>query len=331
MTLIRDIYGVKIDLDAFFNENTIIARAERMLATPLLKGDIDITLRVKPAGANVAQGVLYGMFSKANINSLRFTISEALSYSTPVNPYGLCENCKKLKNVYLNFSRCHITALNQLFHGCVSLETLYVKVDACAKNAVDTDASVSINGILGSVAMPNLKSIVFEDTRLAGTFSTTINYSTSICPALTSLKFINCEYVPTALEYFLCNLTTDTIIVEGLDASKVSSIYNAFSGCTNLVNLEIPTNIGKAFTAKYNSYNYYTMYLSKSTLLSHDSLMNVIDNIYDLNISYNVYDEEGNPGTGTLYTQKLVLGETNLAKLTPEEIAIATNKGWTVS
>ena len=34
---------------------------------------------------------------------------------------------------------------------------------------------------------------------------------------------------------------------------------------------------------------------------------------------------------GTLYTQQLVLGSTNMAKLTAEEIAIATNKGWTVS
>ena len=59
--------------------------------------------------------------------------------------------------------------------------------------------------------------------------------------------------------------------------------------------------------------------------------MDVINKIYDLNITYGVYDEEGNPGTGTLYTQDLILGETNLAKLTPEEIAIATNKGWTVS
>ena len=29
--------------------------------------------------------------------------------------------------------------------------------------------------------------------------------------------------------------------------------------------------------------------------------------------------------------QSLVLGSTNMAKLNPTEIAIATNKGWTVS
>ena len=32
-----------------------------------------------------------------------------------------------------------------------------------------------------------------------------------------------------------------------------------------------------------------------------------------------------------LHAQNLVIGETNIAKLTEDEIAIATNKGWTVS
>jgi len=46
--------------------------------------------------------------------------------------------------------------------------------------------------------------------------------------------------------------------------------------------------------------------------------MNVINNLYDI-------------ATKGCNTQQLVLGSTNIAKLTAEEIAIATNKGWTVS
>ena len=53
--------------------------------------------------------------------------------------------------------------------------------------------------------------------------------------------------------------------------------------------------------------------------------MNVINNLYDLNITYDVANG------GTLYTQSLVLGGTNLAKLTDEEKAIAINKGWSLS
>ena len=46
--------------------------------------------------------------------------------------------------------------------------------------------------------------------------------------------------------------------------------------------------------------------------------MNAINDLYDI-------------ASAGVQPQKLVLGSTNLAKLTAEEIAIATNKGWTGS
>ena len=46
--------------------------------------------------------------------------------------------------------------------------------------------------------------------------------------------------------------------------------------------------------------------------------MNIINNLYDIK-------------TKGCNTQKLILGTTNLHKLTSEEIAIATSRGWTVS
>ena len=81
--------------------------------------------------------------------------------------------------------------------------------------------------------------------------------------------------------------------------------------------------MGKGYTTKNN--NYYKLNLSACTSLTHESLMNVINNLYDLNLTYDVANG------GTLYTQSLQLGADNIAKLTAEEIAIATNKGWTVS
>lgn len=98
--------------------------------------------------------------------------------------------------------------------------------------------------------------------------------------------------------------------------NKSNTFFTTFNGISNL---------GKAYTQQAANYANYTLDLSKSTGLTHDSLMNVINGLYDLNLTYNV------AGGGTLYTQKLILGSTNLAKLTDDEIAIATNKGWTVS
>ena len=52
--------------------------------------------------------------------------------------------------------------------------------------------------------------------------------------------------------------------------------------------------------------------------LTVDSLMNVINNVYDLTAN-------------GLSGQSLKFGQTNLDKLTPEQIAVATAKGWTLT
>ena len=113
--------------------------------------------------------------------------------------------------------------------------------------------------------------------------------------------------------------------VSNFDTSKVINNSNMFNDCNNLTNLIFCNNLGKGYTQKSSNYSNYTLTLSSSNLLTHDSLMDVINKIYDLNLTYGVANG------GTLYTQKLILGSTNIAKLTTEEIAIATNKGWTVS
>ena len=92
-----------------------------------------------------------------------------------------------------------------------------------------------------------------------------------------------------------------------------------FNKCTALTTFNGLKNAGKAFlTSQSANYYAYTINLSECTLLTHDSLMNVINKLYDI-------------ATSGCNTQSLTLGSTNLAKLTAEEIAIATNKGWTVS
>lgn len=104
-----------------------------------------------------------------------------------------------------------------------------------------------------------------------------------------------------------------------LNASKVIVIGYAFSSCSNLTNFGGLENVGEAYsTTQSANYTYYTLNLSSSSRLTHESLLNVINNLYDIK-------------TKGCNAQKLVLGTSNLAKLTAEEIAIATEKGWTVS
>lgn len=104
-----------------------------------------------------------------------------------------------------------------------------------------------------------------------------------------------------------------------LNFENITSITSMCGSCSSLEIVGGFENLGKAYNPTYGAnVLFYELNLSYSKKLTHESLMNVINNLYDI----------ANKG---VMPQKLVLGSTNLAKLTAEEIAIATNKGWTVS
>lgn len=122
----------------------------------------------------------------------------------------------------------------------------------------------------------------------------------------------------TGFDYML-QYSSDIETIPLLDFQKALSLYGMLMNCSKLENLGGFKDLGKAYlTTRPANYSYYTLDLSYSKNLTHDSLMNVINNLYDI-------------ASKGCNAQKLVLGSTNLAKLTEEEIAIATNKGWTVS
>ena len=90
--------------------------------------------------------------------------------------------------------------------------------------------------------------------------------------------------------------------LSGWDVGGVTNLTNLVQNCNKLTNFIPPKNINVSISD-----------FTKSTLLSAEQLMLLINNL-------NVVSE----------TQTLKLGTNNLAKLTPEQIQIATDKGWTV-
>lgn len=107
--------------------------------------------------------------------------------------------------------------------------------------------------------------------------------------------------------------------VPQLDMSNATNIQGMFSYDSLLEDMGGFKNLGQSYsTGRQENYTYYTLNLATARQLTHESLMNIINNLYDIaSLGCN--------------KQKLGIGETNLAKLTAEEIAIATNKGWNVS
>ena len=137
------------------------------------------------------------------------------------------------------------------------------------------------------------------------------------CTSLTSIPQLDTSKV-TIMQYMFynCKLLTE---IPQLDTSKVTNISNMFNGCSSLTTLGGFTNLGQAYeTTQSANYGDYTLRLSSCTNLTHDSLMNVINNLYDI----------ANKG---VMPQQLVLGSTNISKLSAEEIQIATDKGFEIS
>ena len=111
----------------------------------------------------------------------------------------------------------------------------------------------------------------------------------------------------------------EVITIPKLNASKVNFIDEFITSSYVLTNFGGLENLGQAYeTTKNANYEYYTLDLAQCDKLTHESLMNVINNLYDIKAK-------------GCKAQQLILGSKNIPKLTSEEIAIATNKGFSVS
>lgn len=121
----------------------------------------------------------------------------------------------------------------------------------------------------------------------------------------------------TSFKYMFDSCTALTVVPQ-LDMSNATNIQGMFNYDSLLEDIGGFKNLGQSYsTGRQENYIYYRMNLGDAKKLTHDSLMNVINNLYDI-------------ASKGCNRQLLILGETNLAKLTAEEIAIATNKGWNV-
>lgn len=99
-----------------------------------------------------------------------------------------------------------------------------------------------------------------------------------------------------------------------MDASKVDNIESFIINNTVLENFGGLLNLGKAYP-NASVAERYALGLHNTAKITHDSLVNILNKLYDISDKH---------------TQIINIGDTNKAKLTTEEIAIATNKGWTV-
>lgn len=214
-----------------------------------------------------------------------------------------------------NFDTNNVTNMKNMFYRCTKLQKLDLSNFNTSKV---TDMTYMFN------YCENLQELDVSNFDTSNV--TNMYYMFYGCSGLTKIDVsnFNTSKVKNASCMFNGNNFT-SLDLSNFNFESVNNIYDIIANNKFLTNFKSFKNLGKGYTRKTNNYSSYKLNLSTNTSLTKDSLLDVINNLYDLNLSYNV------AGGGTLYTQSLSLGSTNLAKLTEEEIAIATNKGWNVS
>lgn len=125
--------------------------------------------------------------------------------------------------------------------------------------------------------------------------------------------FYNCYTLVSVPQFNTSNLYSANLMLAGCDKlvrvallnfSKAEQLKNMLLGCSELVELGGFTNLAVSLD------------LSSSRKLTAESILNVINQAKDLS-------QEG--------SATLTLGATNIEKLTEEQIATATAKGWTIA
>ena len=187
-----------------------------------------------------------------------------------------------------------VTNMKDMFASCASLTTI---------PQLDTSNVTDLSRMFYYCS--KLQSIPLLDTSNATKFSEMFSY----CSKLQSIPQLNTSNATNMMSMF--GSCTSLKSIPLLDCGKVTSMATLF-GYSNVNSL---TDLGGFKNLKISITAYF---LDKAPNLTVESLMNVINNIYDLT---------GNGLSG----QSLKFGQTNLDKLTAEQIAVATAKGWTLT
>ena len=265
-----------------------------------------------------ANNTNYGyLFSGSKLTSLDLSNLDVSSVEDMNNMFYNCRNITSI-NFGDNFDTSNVTNMQYMFYGCNKLTTLDLN-NLDTQNVKDMQYMFYYCYNLTSIDLSNFDtsnatnmSNMFRNCNALTTLDVSnldtqnvkdMQYMFGYCSKLTTLDVSNFDtsnVTNMSGIFYDCPLTS--LDLSSWDVGKVTSVSNAFYNCKALTDFKAPKNINAAF-------NFNTC-----TNLTHDSLMSIINNLATVT-----------------RTTKLTLGTTNLAKLTNEEKAIATNKGWTLA
>lgn len=199
----------------------------------------------------------------------------------------------------------NITSFNSIFSGCLSLIAIPL---------INTSKGTNFNSTFSSCK--SLKKVPLLNTSNAKNMGSMFDG----CVILEEIPQFNTSKVQNFQNIFWSCPSLKTI--PKMDFSSATNILS-FCSSVSLTDLGGLENLGQAYDiSKSANYSSYRLDLSNCTKLTEQSLINVLTNLYDIK-------------TKGCKPQQVVLGSTNLAKLTSEEgqqaLAQAQQFGWTLS
>lgn len=111
------------------------------------------------------------------------------------------------------------------------------------------------------------------------------------------------------------NIAIDAFDCDGLQSTPYNGVHNTTTTLGGFINL------GKGFLQNGSAAYHTMMFDSYMQNLSHDSLVNIFNGLYDLNL--HTFQFTNQP--------TIQLGATNYSRVSAAEIKIATDKGWIVT
>lgn len=306
----------------------------------------------------------YVSFQQYTGTELDYEVSN-LDTKNMTSTSSMFSNCKALKQLNLrNFIKSNIKNISAMFSNCDALKTIDISgwdtsnvtniaylFNNCSNLTIDisklkfgklTNVAGLFSGcrtIAGELTLP-----VMDTEQCTNFMNMFHNCGASKIKRLESLNTSNVTnmsqmfgsmYSLTELDISTWNTKKVTnmsqtfsscinlLTLSAMHADSVTYISYVFSGMTKLSNFNGFINLGKGYSTTQNAnYSSYKLDLSGLINLTEESLINILNNLYDIK-------------TKGCKPQTVVLGKTNLAKLTSEEgqtaLSNAQAKGWTVS
>ena len=225
---------------------------------------------------------------------------------------GMFTYCSSLREIPETIKTDKCSSLSQVFNSCYSLVTIPESI----KTSHITKFSMTFNECHSLRELPK-----DFNTDSATSFSTMF----SGCTALKEIPYLNISKagaydfssaLPSKgnlvkLKNFILNPSLSYPSLP--DSSYLTDLSIDISGCKQSQLTTMPNNLYSLTNFESLGSIDVAMNFSKCPYLTHASLMSILNSLSDVTC-----------------TLKLTLGAINLAKLTEEEIAIGTSKGWSI-